>query len=194
MYAGGAGAILPEQDHVEAQLPLPPEAGRDRHHEEAAGPPRQAGLCRRRDEGHRRRAVGEDALRHRHRARARCAPTTSSASATTSPPTSRRFSVPTGRRICLPAARWTFRSSEARPGTAAEAMPRTNISSSKAPDGSTAWPAPRNPSPRSSTTSRDSMMLPLIQISDLTKTYVVGDRQGARAPQGVARDQGRASS
>ena len=34
----------PEQDHVEAQLPLPPEAGRHRHHEEAAGASRRAGL------------------------------------------------------------------------------------------------------------------------------------------------------
>ncbi len=41
MYAGGAGAILPEQDHVEAQLPLPAEAGRHRHHAETAGASRQ---------------------------------------------------------------------------------------------------------------------------------------------------------
>ena len=58
---------------------------------------------------------------------------------------------------------------------AAGAMPPTNTSSSKAPERSTAWPAPKNLWPRCSTTSRDSTMAPLIQISDLTKIYVVGD-------------------
>jgi acetylornithine deacetylase/succinyl-diaminopimelate desuccinylase-like protein len=69
----------------------------------------------------------------------------------------------------------TSPSLEAQPVTVVEAMPRTSISSLKAPGGFMAWPAPKSPSQPSSTTSRDSMMLPLIQISDLTKTYVVGD-------------------
>ena len=56
------------------------------------------------------------------------------------------------------------------------AMPPTSTSSSKAPDGSTAWPARRNPWPRFSTTSQGlNNAAALIQISDLNKTYVVGD-------------------
>ncbi len=95
-----------EQDHLEAQLPLHAEHGRHRHHQEAARPSRQARLPGRRDEGDRRRAVGQDALRHRCREVADGEPTTSSSIPYGAAPTQRDHPrAATGRPISSPAAR-----------------------------------------------------------------------------------------
>ena len=68
MYAGGAGAILPNKITSKHNIRYFAEDERARHRQEAsASSSIKQRLQGRRDEGHRRRAVGEDVVRHRHR-------------------------------------------------------------------------------------------------------------------------------
>ena len=72
MYAGGAGAILPNKITSKHNFRYVPQHERARHRQEAAGAARRERLQGRRSEADRRRAVVARILaRHRHLARAR---------------------------------------------------------------------------------------------------------------------------
>ena len=69
MYAGGAGAILPNKITSKHNFRYVPEHDGSRHRQEAARAARQERLQGRRGQADRRRAVGDDELRQRHRPR-----------------------------------------------------------------------------------------------------------------------------
>ena len=120
MYAGGAGAILPNKITSKHNFRYVPNMNGPGHREEAAGAARQERLQGRRGEAHRRRAVGAHELRqrdrprhaahlrdHEHPARRRCAPTGASAAAARRP-------AATGRPTCSATAKWARRSRPSR--------------------------------------------------------------------------------
>ena len=68
MYAGGAGAILPNKITSKHNIRYVAEDERPRDRQAAPRAARSQRLQGRRDEDDRRRAVVEDVVRHRHRA------------------------------------------------------------------------------------------------------------------------------
>ena len=145
MYAGGAGAILPNKITSKHNIRYVAEDERPRDREALPRAARSQRLQGRRAEDHRRRAVVEDVVRHRHRPRDDADVRPVQHPARRAVATCRRFSAATGPRICSrtrkSARRWRrcrCRSAWAAPATAATRTRPTSSSCSKAPARSTA--------------------------------------------------------